>query len=168
MSPIYPPWYHLPIAWTYYTNGDYAAALAEAKKADTPDYYWKHQLLAAIYGAMGRREDARVPLARLLELYPAFPSEVRQIWKKWNVPDFVIDKVVTDLRRAGLNIPDQEPSKHGATTSNITLNRSAQELRSWVPVALRARRPVSVSVGRARTFVRGRCAQARGLSQRPE
>jgi tetratricopeptide (TPR) repeat protein len=118
MSPIYPSWYHLPIAWTYYANGDYPAASAEAKKVDMPDYFWTHQLLAAIYGAMGRQDDARAPVAKLLELYPAFPQEVRQIWKKWNVPDFVIDKVTKDLRRAGMDIPERESSKHVATTSN--------------------------------------------------
>jgi len=40
MSPVYPIWYHFPIAWDYYYNGDYEKALAEARKIDMPDYYW--------------------------------------------------------------------------------------------------------------------------------
>jgi len=142
ISPIYPSWYHLPIAWTYYASGNYSAALAEAKKVDMPDYYWTHQLLAAIYSAMGRQADARAHVARLLELYPTFPHEVRQIWEKWNVPDFVVDKVIGDLQRAGMDIPEHNSARHGAKTPNITLNRNVNGI-----ISLAVAFPSLVSVG---------------------
>ena len=106
LSPIYPTWYHFPIAWHHYHTGDYVAALAEAKRIEMPDYFWTHATLTVIYGAMDRREDARASVARLLELYPEFPKTARQEWHKWNTPNFIIDKLFHDLRRAGLDVPE--------------------------------------------------------------
>ena len=106
LSPMYPTWYHFPIAWHHYWNGNYETALAEAKKIDMPDYFWTHALLATVYGAMVREEDARAEVTRLIELYPEFPRVFRHEVRKWNTPEFIIDNYVRDLRRAGLEIPE--------------------------------------------------------------
>ena len=105
LTPFYPDWYHYSLAWSDWWKGDYQKALTEAQKINAPDYFWTHMLLAAIYGAQGRTKDAAPAVANLLRLYPDIPVKVRDEWKKWNVPDKVIDRAIADLRRAGLNIP---------------------------------------------------------------
>ena len=105
LSPMYPTWYHFPVAWSYWISGEYDMALAEAKKIDQPGYFWTHLLLATVYGAMDRKEDARPAVAKLLELYPNFARNVRTEFRKWSFPDSAIDRAIRDLRRAGLDIP---------------------------------------------------------------
>ena len=39
VSPAYPTWYHIPIAWDYYYNGHYEQALSEVRKVNMPGYY---------------------------------------------------------------------------------------------------------------------------------
>ncbi len=105
LNPSYPIWYHFPVAWIHWWKGEHDKALAEAKLIDLPDYFWTHMLQAAIYGALDRRAEAAPAVANLLKLYPALPSKIRAEWRKWNIPDEVIDRAILDLRRAGLEIP---------------------------------------------------------------
>lgn len=107
LSPIHPTWYHFPIAWHYYWNEEYETALAETKKIDLQGYWHTHLQLVTIYGAMGRKQDAQASVTRLLELYPEIPRKYREEWRKWNVPEPMIDHAAGDLRRAGLDIPER-------------------------------------------------------------
>ena len=107
MSPAYPTWYHFPIAWDYYYNDQYEQALAEARKINMPGYYWTRALLITIYGALGRAEDAKADIAALRELKPDFPETMREETRKWNTPEHFISRNVANLRRAGLDIPDE-------------------------------------------------------------
>ena len=105
LNPMYPSWYHFPVGWHYWNAGELEKALDEAKKIDLPGYFYTHLLLATVYGAMNRQEEGHAAAARLLELYPNFPRSIRSELYKWNQPDPVIDKVIRDLRRAGMDIP---------------------------------------------------------------
>ena len=107
MSPAYPTWYHFPIAWDYYDNGQYEKALSEARKINMPGYYWTRALLITIYGALGRPEDAKADRAALLELKPDFPKTMREETRKWNTPEHFISRRVAHLRRAGLDVPEE-------------------------------------------------------------
>jgi adenylate cyclase len=106
LNPSYPRWYHFPVAWVHCWKGEYGQALAEAKKIDMPDYFWTHKLLAVSYAGLGRKKEAAAAVANVLKLRPDMPVAVREEWRKWNVPDEVIDRVIADLRRAGMNIPE--------------------------------------------------------------
>jgi tetratricopeptide (TPR) repeat protein len=106
LSPMYPGWYHFPIAWDYYYNGQYEEALREAHKINMPDYYWTRALLITIYGALGRPEEAKPEITALLKLFPEFPAKMREETRKWNTPEHFIRMNVQNLRRAGLDMPD--------------------------------------------------------------
>ena len=82
LSPMHPTWYHFPVAWSYWSSGEYDMALAEAKKIDQPGYFWTYLLLATVYGAMDRKEDARPAVAKLIELYPDYPRNARAEFRK--------------------------------------------------------------------------------------
>lgn len=65
-------------------------------------------LQAVIYGAMGRKTEARPAMpaiANLLKLYPDIPQKIRTEWRKWNIPNEVIDRAIEGLPRAGTSIP---------------------------------------------------------------
>jgi len=109
MSPAYPTWYHFPIAWDYYYNDKYDQALSEAQKINMPGYYWTQALLITIYGALGRTEDAKAQIAALRASKPDFPETMRAETRKWNTPEQLINRNVTNLRRAGLDIPEEKP-----------------------------------------------------------
>ncbi len=106
LTPVHPGWYYLPIAYDLYERGEYDSALREAKRIDMPDYVWANEILVLIYGAMGRKDDARASIAKLLELYPDFPKNIRKEHRKWVTSDAIIDRYIVDLRRAGLEVPD--------------------------------------------------------------
>ncbi len=107
LDPMHPPWYYFPITYDHYFSGRLEAALAEARKIDIPGYFWSHATLAIVYGAMNRKVDAQPAVAKLLELYPEFPRHVRRESAKWNVTPAQIEQMVSDLRKAGLEIPPQ-------------------------------------------------------------
>ena len=107
MSPAYPTWYHFPIAWDYYYNDQYEQALSEARKMNLPGYYWTRALLITIYGALGRAEEAKADIVALRELKPDFPKTMREETRKWNTPEHFISRNVANLRRAGLDVPEE-------------------------------------------------------------
>jgi adenylate cyclase len=107
LSPVYPTWYHFPIAFNHYWRGEYEQALAESQKIAMPGYFWTHVLVAMIYGALGRRDDAQPAVTSLLKLYPEFPQKFRQEARKYNNPEHFIDNYIRHLRQAGLNIPPE-------------------------------------------------------------
>jgi TolB-like protein/tetratricopeptide (TPR) repeat protein len=105
LNPSHPGWYRFNGAWVHWWKGEYGEALAEAKKINMPDYFWTHKLLAVSYAGLGRKDEAATAVANVLRLRPDMPVAVRAEWRKWNVPEEVIDRVIADLRRAGMNIP---------------------------------------------------------------
>ena len=105
LNPSHPGWYRFPGAWVHWWKGEYGEALAEAKKINMPDYVWTHELLAVSYAGLGRKDEAATAVANVLRLRPDMPVAIRAEWRKWNVPEEVIDRAIADLRRAGMNIP---------------------------------------------------------------
>ena len=105
LNPSYPTWLHLSVAWVHWWKGEHEQALAQAKQINMPDYFWTNKLLAVIYVSLGRKEEAAVAVAKVLKVRPDMPVAVRAEWRKWNVPEEVIDRAIADLRRAGMEIP---------------------------------------------------------------
>jgi len=66
-------------------------------------------LLITIYGALGRTEDAKAQIAALRTSKPDFPETMRAETRKWNTPEQLISRNVANLRRAGLDIPEEKP-----------------------------------------------------------
>jgi hypothetical protein len=74
-------------------------------KIELPDLFWTQVMLARNYGQLGRKEEARAAVARLLKLYPDFGANVRREERKYNFTDDQIEHFVEGLRKAGLDIP---------------------------------------------------------------
>jgi TolB-like protein len=107
LNPGFPAWYHFPLFVYHYRQGSYEKALAEAKKMNLPGLLVTHLNLAAAYGQLGRAEEARAAIAKVLELDPNYPEKTRSEFDKWNNPDAYVKKMMEGLRKAGL--PKTDP-----------------------------------------------------------
>ena len=99
-------------AWASVLLGDYEAAVEDARRAirHPAANFWPHGFLASALALVGRREEAKIALDKLLELKPDFspdgfmavlsplnPEALRPLLKTW----------IDGLRKAGLDIPDE-------------------------------------------------------------
>lgn len=60
---------------------------------------------AAALGQLGRREEARKTIEKLLELRPDFATAARHEYRKW-LDDKYVELVIDGLRNGGLDIPE--------------------------------------------------------------
>jgi tetratricopeptide (TPR) repeat protein len=104
LNPHHPGWYHYLAVYDAYRRRDYRGALASALKVNMPGYYWPHATLAAVYGQLGEEQRAGAALRELLALLPNFGALARELYGKWNDPEF-IEHLLDGLRKAGLEIP---------------------------------------------------------------
>jgi len=62
--------------------------------------------LAMTYGQLGRPQDARAELDRLIEIVPDIAETYRDHQRQWIWSEDEIELGVEGLRKAGLDIPD--------------------------------------------------------------
>jgi adenylate cyclase len=108
LGPNYPPWCRFQLSFAHYQKGEYQQALGESLKIDMPDLFWTHIYLAMNYGQLGRKQEAKAAVAKLLGLYPDIAQKFRREERKSNVPEDMIERMVDGLRKAGLDIPPDE------------------------------------------------------------
>jgi TolB-like protein len=96
-------------AINYLREGNYAAALTAAQGTDLPRWMVTQELIAAAAGLCGRDDVAHEALARLLEIDPAFESQVLQHLARWHLDPVLEDRLVAGLRAAGLRIEEARP-----------------------------------------------------------
>jgi tetratricopeptide (TPR) repeat protein len=106
LSPNHPGWFYLALFYDHYRKGQYAKALGEAQKIGMPELWEGYAALAEAYGQLERREQAESALAELLNLYPRFPGNAWEEFRKRNIPEAEIAHLVEGLRKAGLQVPD--------------------------------------------------------------
>ncbi len=101
----YPSGWHWAKADFLYLNGDYEEALAEYHKAATPNHFATEVHYAHVYAALGRMDDAKAAVDRLLADYPHFSVKVVSgILKRLLFDPALIPKIETDLKLAGLPV----------------------------------------------------------------
>jgi TolB-like protein/Flp pilus assembly protein TadD len=103
LNPFPDDWQLISFGWAYFIAGRYEEALGYFKKAQkrNPDNIWPYYYQAALYGHLGRQEEARAAAKELLRLNPKFSIEQAEKWPgcknkvKWNL-------LMNGLRKAGL------------------------------------------------------------------
>ena len=103
LNPYYPYWYLYHLGLAYAATERYEEAIAALKRVLTrnPDFLPTHLLLAAIYGELGREEEARAEIAEILRLSPNFSLEV--VRQTAPVKDqALLERFLAALRKAGL------------------------------------------------------------------
>lgn len=105
-DPFYPSGYHFGHFFDHYRKGEYEAALEMAQKTDMPKYVWAQALIAAAYGQLGKADQARETVKRILELDPEFETTARaKRWIWFRYQEDLLDDFMDGLRKAGLDIP---------------------------------------------------------------
>lgn len=105
LNPNFPNWDYFAYYHYHYLKGQYELALEDILKVNWPGMYWTHILSAAVYGQLGRTEEAHESAKTLLEMYPDYPEHAREEFEIWNRPESAIQQLFEGLRKAGLDIP---------------------------------------------------------------
>jgi adenylate cyclase len=110
LYPNHESWIFIPLSLGKYRQADYEAALAYARRVGMSDY-WRDAFVTTIALAqLGRLDEAKESLARMLELYPAFAEDPRGVCRKFNWSEDLIDHILDGFEKAGLEIPP-DPSE---------------------------------------------------------
>ncbi len=94
------------VAYFVRENYDQAITALKSSLALNPNFGAAHQFLAAIYGLLGRDQEARAEAAEVLRLSPELGRGVSHLPFGDRA---VVLRLIDGLRKAGLDIPD-EPS----------------------------------------------------------
>lgn len=105
LNPRFPPVFLLFIAQDQFALGRYeeAARLIERRLARQPDSDVSQILLAACYGCLGRREEARAAWQEALRSNPDYSLEHRRKILLYQDPAS-FEQVVAGLRKAGIAV----------------------------------------------------------------
>jgi len=101
----HPGWYHFVPFMGYYRQGDYDSALVEARRFNTPEYFWDPLIQAAVLGQLGRQAEANEAVDELLALVPDFERRGRSLIHRVVFTDEHVEMLLEGLRKAGLALP---------------------------------------------------------------
>ncbi len=103
LDPHFPPNYLIYLGHGYYAMGKYEEAIAAMKRALTgnSDFLHPHRTLAAIFGELGRKEEAQAEVAEVLRINPRATLE-SQIERIAFNDQAVSEQYIKGLRKAGL------------------------------------------------------------------
>jgi tetratricopeptide (TPR) repeat protein len=88
--------------WGSYRLGKYEETLEALARANMPNHFHVPAIQAAV-GQLGRLDEARKAVQKLLALRPDFAAVARQEYGKWYDEEHV-EQVIEGLRKAGLEI----------------------------------------------------------------
>ena len=103
LDPHFPPNYLIYVGHAYYAMGNYEEAIAAMKRALTgnPDFLHPHRTLAAIFGELGRKEEAQAEVAEVLRINHRASLE-SQRERIVFYDQAVSERYIMGLRKAGL------------------------------------------------------------------
>jgi len=102
LNPLPPASYFVQLAISYRDSGQYEKAIEASKNVlqREPNNQFAYIHMAISYIRLGREEEARAAAAEILRVNPKFSLE--RYAKILPFPQPVADRVVEDLRKAGL------------------------------------------------------------------
>jgi adenylate cyclase len=99
MNPRHPSWYWNVLGEAYYEVGRYDEALAALKQNNKP-WFSTHRNLAAVYVRLGRLEEARAEVSKLLEKNPHYT--LKSLNHRPYKDETRRQRLTNDLRKAGV------------------------------------------------------------------
>ena len=103
LNPHHHAWYFfiLGLAYTFKERYEDAIEILERGLIRNPDFLWTHCVLAALYGATGRKEECRTEVEEILRISPRL--SLRLIREMIPLADqTIVDEMIEVLRIAGL------------------------------------------------------------------
>jgi len=111
LNPNHPSWYNFSFFHYHYRRGAYEEALAAVLNTGWVGNLWYHAQAVAAYGQLGRLEEAREQVDKLLAVYPDFADNWWDEIDKWSFREDHAQLFVEGFRKAGLEVPDRpEPT----------------------------------------------------------
>jgi adenylate cyclase len=107
-NPAQPGQYRIGFFLKYYIAGDYEQALLQAKQIDAPNVIITHVILAAVYGQLGRTDEAKAAVARILEIDPAYGEKAAADLAMRSLHPDYIPLMLDGLRKAGLPVATKQ------------------------------------------------------------
>ena len=104
LHPHYPAWYPQMLGKAYTENQQYDLALAAFGDAlaRAPHQHWGHSGSAIVYVRLGKLEEARNHVDKALALNPELTLESYRASDRFHKDPEILERVLEDLRRAGL------------------------------------------------------------------
>ncbi len=132
LNPNHPGWCWLPMALNAYRQHEAQRALEFVLRINMPGLWTVQLAVTAIYSQLGEIELARTAFRHLLVLRPELatnaPEELAKMWQ----PEMV-EQLLADLRRAGLEIANDSAKPGPATSTNFASTTGM----SGAPAAIR-------------------------------
>jgi len=101
LNPLHPGWYRFCFARKHLAERDYAAAIAEVRMINLPEFYWSWLIEAVAHGHLGEVGRAAEAIERIRALVPNFSA--RAELHKWNTVPDDLENMLEGLRKAGLD-----------------------------------------------------------------
>ena len=103
-------WYQATMYKIYYLNGDYERALEVIRQDPAKQSLYKSIYYIAVYGQLGRKQEALENWRKLLEEKPGWSSKSFENWyRMWNLRDEDIAKLMDGIRKSGVLGVDAKP-----------------------------------------------------------
>jgi hypothetical protein len=102
LNPHHPGWCQIVAFMNYYRQGEYDLALIEARRFNTPGFFWDPLIRAAVLGQLDRRADAGKAVDELLTLVPDFKRRGKSLIRRLAYLDEHVDMLRDGLCKAGL------------------------------------------------------------------
>lgn len=100
LNPNHPTTARYPLAIEHYVKGDYEAALQEIERTRNLAFFWTPLMNAAIYGRMGRRNEARTALADLRSMKPDALKRPGFYFGAYVFPEDIVAELVNGVEMA--------------------------------------------------------------------
>jgi len=117
LNPNHAGWMHFAPLWDHFNKGEYERALECANRVDVPGLFWPYLVMASACGHLGRRTEAEAAVRDLLALDPEFAAHARSNVGTWHFASGLMDPILEGLRKAGLDISDEESASRSSAPS---------------------------------------------------
>jgi TolB-like protein len=102
LSPRPAGWFYMGPTAHYLHIGDYENALSSANRIDLPDFFGGPMFVAASAALAGRPDIATRAAAQLIERYPEFPRNGRELLTRWSFEETIYSRMIEGLELAGV------------------------------------------------------------------
>jgi len=133
LNPNHAGWMHFAPLWDHFHKGEYEQALECANRVDVPGLFWPYLVMASACGHLGRRIEAAAAVRDLLTLDPEFAGHASKNVGTWHFASGLMDPILEGLRKAGLEISDEEPTATSSAPAPASVETRADE-GFWVAV----------------------------------
>jgi adenylate cyclase len=117
LNPCHPRWFHAGYVIDHLLRGDDERALAEASKHRPFISFWDDVMIAAIFGRLDRKDEARPHIDRVVAGKPDLPDRVRELIGRALKIGSLVDDLVEGLSRAGMPVGGSPGSRLGRDRS---------------------------------------------------